>query len=140
MIIIHPKAKVHKSTEVGVNGSIRNCDKFNGDVIVERGVRIGANCVICKGEIGETRIGEGTIVMNLVNIGHNVTIGKGCEIGAGVTIAGHVQIGDNVKIKVGAVIRNRVKIGDNSIIGMGSVLVSDVDGGTWYGNPAKRIG
>ena len=67
-----------------------------GCVVVEDDVEIGANSTVDRAALDETRIGAGTKIDNLVQIGHNVTIGKHCTIVAQVGIAGSVKLGDNV--------------------------------------------
>jgi len=100
-------------------------------------VHIGAYTCIDGGNMGDTVIGDGTRIDNLVHIGHNAKIGKRCTIVAGAVIGGWVEIGDDTFVGMGALIRNRVKVGSGCTIGMGSVVVKDVpDGVTVKGNPA----
>ena len=64
-----------------------------GTVVIEDNVEIGANTCIDRGALGETRIGQGTKIDNLVQVGHNVSIGKRCVIAAQTGISGSVVIG-----------------------------------------------
>ena len=100
-----------------------------GKVIIGDNVEIGANSTVDRGAIGDTIIGVGTKIDNLVQIGHNVQIGKGClivsqagvagsakigdfvMIGGQVGIAGHIEIGDFVQIAAKTGVANSVKTG-----------------------------
>jgi UDP-3-O-[3-hydroxymyristoyl] glucosamine N-acyltransferase len=87
-----------------------------GTLVIEDDVEIGANTTIDRGALGETRIGRGTKIDNLVHIGHNCRIGKNvviaaqvglsgsCTIDDGVTIAGQVGLGDHVHIGPGVIL------------------------------------
>lgn len=111
-----------------------------GRVILEDDVQIGCNCCIDRGSLGDTIIGKGTKLDNLVHVAHNVKIGKNCQLTAGVILGGSVEIGDNVFIGLNATIKDNIKIGSNSIIGMGAVVIHDVpEGVTVVGNPARIL-
>lgn len=111
-----------------------------GKVIIGDDVEIGAGTCIDRGALGDTIIGEGTKIDNLVHIAHNVEIGKNCLIVALTCIGGGVTIEDGAYIGIGASIRNQMKIGEKAFIGMGAVVVKEVDPGvTVIGNPAKPM-
>jgi UDP-3-O-[3-hydroxymyristoyl] glucosamine N-acyltransferase len=111
-----------------------------GTVILEDEVEIGANCAIDRGTFGETRIGGGTKLDNLIHVAHNVQIGKNTVIAAQTGISGSTKIGHNVQIggQVGFV--GHIEIGDNASIGAQSGVSKSVPGGqTIFGYPAKEI-
>ena len=87
-----------------------------GSVRIEDDVEIGANSAIDRGTIEDTVIGEQTKIDNLVQIGHNCKIGKGCMIVSQVGIAGSCEIGDRVVIAGQAGLADHLKIGADSII------------------------
>jgi UDP-3-O-[3-hydroxymyristoyl] glucosamine N-acyltransferase len=97
-------------------------------VVIEDDVEIGANTTIDRGALGETRIGRGTKIDNLVHIGHNCTIGRDVLIAAQVGISGSCVIED------GAVLAGQVGLGDHVSIGPGVIL-----GGSAGVFPGKRL-
>jgi UDP-3-O-[3-hydroxymyristoyl] glucosamine N-acyltransferase len=111
-----------------------------GRVIIEDDVEIGANCAIDRGATEDTVLGAGTVLDNLVHIGHNVRIGKRCIICGQVGIAGSSVIGD------GVMMGGQVGIGDHLTIGAGariaakSGVMRDIEPGTTVGGfPAIAI-
>jgi UDP-3-O-[3-hydroxymyristoyl] glucosamine N-acyltransferase len=155
---VHPSATIHPGVQLGAgvniqagvvvgcegqgwqrgeDGSLRYFPQI-GTVVIEEDVEIGANSVITRGTLDETRIGTGTKVGHLCNIGHNCLIGKHVFISAGVTIAGSVEVGDYAWLAPGCSVRSKVKIGVHATVGTGAVVVKDIpDGVTVYGNPAR---
>lgn len=109
-----------------------------GNVIIQDNVEIGANTCIDRGALSSTTIGYGTKIDNLVEIAHNVQIGKNCIITGNVSIAGSCIIGDDVWIGPSVTINNGLKIGSNSFISMGSVIIKNVPPNSdVIGNPAE---
>jgi UDP-3-O-[3-hydroxymyristoyl] glucosamine N-acyltransferase len=107
-------------------------------VIVQADVEIGAGTCIDRGSTRDTVIGEGTKIDNLVQVGHNVTIGRHCVIVSQVGISGSVSIGDFVMLggKVG--IADHLTIGSGARIAAAAALMSDVPpGATYMGYPAE---
>jgi UDP-3-O-[3-hydroxymyristoyl] glucosamine N-acyltransferase len=88
----------------------------NGGVVVEDFVEIGANCCIDRAKFGNTIVGAGTKIDNLVQIAHNVVIGKCCLIAAQAGIAGSCRLGD------GVVLAGQVGLADNIEIGAGTMV------------------
>jgi UDP-3-O-[3-hydroxymyristoyl] glucosamine N-acyltransferase len=111
-----------------------------GRVIIQNGVEIGANTTIDRGALRDTVIGEGSKIDNLVQIGHNVVIGRHCVIVAQTGISGSAQLGDFVVLggQVGVV--GHVTIGAGAQIAGSSNVRGDVPAGVrWGGTPAKPL-
>ena len=111
-----------------------------GRVIIQDGVEIGANTTIDRGALRDTVIGEGSKIDNLVQIGHNVVIGRHCVIVAQTGISGSAELGDFVVLggQVGVV--GHVKIGAGAQIAASSNVRGDVPPGVrWGGTPAKPV-
>ena len=147
-------ATIGKGTHIGSNCSIGH-DGFGfernekgvwirfphlGNVIIGENVEIGSNTCIDRGAIGNTKIGSGTKIDNLVHIAHNVVIGENCLLIANSMLGGSVAIGKEVWVAPSASIKNQIEIGENSIIGMGAVVIRDVAPGFKIaGNPARPL-
>jgi UDP-3-O-[3-hydroxymyristoyl] glucosamine N-acyltransferase len=101
----------------------------NGIVVIEDFVEIGANCCVDRAKFGETRIGAGTKIDNLVQIAHNVMIGKCCLIVAQVGIAGSAKIGDGVVFAGQAGASDNVEIGDGVMLGARAVALNNIEPG-----------
>jgi UDP-3-O-[3-hydroxymyristoyl] glucosamine N-acyltransferase len=111
-----------------------------GRVIIENDVRIGGNCAIDRGAVGDTVIGMGTVIDNLVQIAHNVRIGRHCLIAGQVGIAGSSILGDQVMIGGQVGINDHVIIGARVRIAAKSGVIHDVaDGEIVGGYPAMPI-
>ena len=109
-----------------------------GKVIIGKECEIGANCVIDRGSVKNTTIGEKTFLDNLVHIAHNVIIGKRCILAAQVGVAGSTKIGNNVIIGGQTGISGHLIIGNNVKIGGKSGVVKNIkDNETVMGYPAK---
>ncbi len=108
-----------------------------GRVIIESDVEVGANTTIDRGAGPDTVIGQGTRIDNLVQIGHNVKIGKCCIIVAQVGISGSTQIGDYVMLGGQVGIAGHIKIGAGAKIAAQSGIMRDIPpGGEYMGTPA----
>ncbi|AJC48518.1 UDP-3-O-(3-hydroxymyristoyl)glucosamine N-acyltransferase [Allofrancisella guangzhouensis] len=108
-----------------------------GNVIIGNYVDIGSSTCIDIAKFGSTIIGDFTKIDNLVQIGHNVTIGKGCMICGQAGISGSVTIGDGVIIAGNAGIKDHTKIGAGARIGAKSGVMKDVPAGqSQMGYPA----
>ena len=109
-----------------------------GRCVLENDVEIGANTTIDRGSIDDTVIGAGTKIDNLVQIAHNVRIGKLCLIMSQVGVAGSTHIGDGVIMAGQAGIGGHIEIGDRVRIGgQAGVFGSVPPGETWSGYPAR---
>lgn len=112
-----------------------------GTVILEDRVEIGANTTIDRAKTGATRIGFGTKIDNLCQIGHNVVIGKHCAISGLTGIAGSCTIGNGVVIGGAVGIADHLTIGDGAQIGAKSGLLRDVPAKARVaGLPAQDVG
>ncbi len=111
-----------------------------GRVLVGDDVEIGNNCTIDRGALGDTVIGAGTKIDNLVHIAHNVKIGRFCIITAQVGIAGSTRIGDGTMIGGQAAIADHVTVGAGVKIVPQSGIIRDIpDGETVGGSPALPV-
>jgi UDP-3-O-[3-hydroxymyristoyl] glucosamine N-acyltransferase len=109
----------------------------NGIVVIEDYVEIGANCCVDRAKFGETRIGAGTKIDNLVQIGHNVIIGKCCLMAGQVGISGSVKIGDGVVLAGQSGVADNLEIGDGVMVGARSLVLKSVGPGNHVlGSPA----
>lgn len=104
-----------------------------GSVQIGDDVEIGANTTIDRGRFGPTRIGEGSKIDNLVQIGHNVQVGKHCILCAQVGIAGSAALGDYVVMGGRAGASGHLTIGDAAQLAGMCVAFSDLEGNAKYG-------
>jgi UDP-3-O-[3-hydroxymyristoyl] glucosamine N-acyltransferase len=111
-----------------------------GRVVIEDDVQIGANCAIDRGATGDTLIGAGTVIDNLVQIAHNVRIGQNCVICAQVGIAGSTVVGDGVMIGGQVGIVDHVKVGSGARIAAMSGVMRNIGASAVVGGiPALPI-
>lgn len=109
-----------------------------GRCIIENDVEIGANTTIDRGSIDDTVIGAGTKIDNLVQIGHNVRVGKLCLIMSQVGISGSTRIGDGCVLAGQAGLAGHINIGSGAkIAGQAGVFGDVPPGESWSGYPAR---
>ncbi len=112
----------------------------NGIVVIEDFVEIGANSCIDRAKFGQTVIGAGTKIDNLVQIAHNVIIGKCCLIAGQVGIAGSTKVGDGVIMAGSSGASDNTEIGDGAIIATRATVIHSVGAKqTVFGTPARNI-
>ena len=100
-----------------------------GLVVLEDGVEVGCGSTIDRPSVGETRIGAGTKIDNLVHIGHGVTTGKGCALAAQVGIAGGARLGNGVILAGQVGLANKAVMGDRAIASSKSGVHGEVAAG-----------
>ncbi len=148
-VLIGASVKLHAGVVIGADGFgfVRDGKygyvKFPqiGTVIIEDHVEIGANSCIDRGALGETRIGAGTKIDNLVQIAHNVRIGKRVVIAAQTGISGSTVIEDD------CIIGGQVGMGDHATVKSGAIIGSQagvlpgkiVRAGVWWGTPVQPL-
>jgi UDP-3-O-[3-hydroxymyristoyl] glucosamine N-acyltransferase len=110
-----------------------------GRVIIEDDVEIGANTTIDRGSTRDTVIGVGSRLDNLVQIGHNVILGRCCVIVAQVGISGSTVLEDFVRVGGQAAMAGHLRIGTRAEIGAQAGVISDVESGACIlGSPAQK--
>jgi UDP-3-O-[3-hydroxymyristoyl] glucosamine N-acyltransferase len=97
-----------------------------GNVVIEDDVEIGACTCVDRGTLGETRIGAGSKLDNLVQVGHNATIGKNCLIVALAGLGGSSKVGDRVVIGGQAGLPDHMTVGNDAVIWSQAGVVGDV--------------
>jgi UDP-3-O-[3-hydroxymyristoyl] glucosamine N-acyltransferase len=108
-----------------------------GNVVIEDSVEVGANSTIDRGVMGSTKICAGAKIDNLVQIAHNVEVGRGCFVAAQVGIAGSATLGNYVVLGGQVGVIGHIKIGDFVQIGAQSGIGKDAaPGSKWWGSPA----
>lgn len=161
--IIHPNVVIYPHCSIGNrvvihSGAVIGADAFYyntkkdrpvwykkmescGTVIIEDDVEIGANTCIDRGVTHDTRIMQGTKIDNLVQIGHDVVVGRNCVIASQVGIAGATTVGNGVSIWGQVGVSKTLTIGDNAQILAQSGIPSDIEGGkTYWGTPVEEAG
>ena len=139
---------LHSGSVIGADGFGYEFDKGRhrkvrqaGIVQIDNDVEVGAGTTIDRARFGRTWIGEGTKIDNLVQIGHNVVIGKHCIIVACVAIAGSAIIGDYVVIAAQVGIAGHVSVGSQSTLAARCGVTRDLPAkGTYLGFPAIPVG
>ena len=111
-----------------------------GRVIIQDHVEIGAGTTVDRGAIRDTVIGEGTKIDNLVQVGHNVAIGRHCILVAQTAISGSTTLEDMVVLGGRVAVNNHVTIGEGAQIAATSNVNNDIPaGGRYGGTPAKPV-
>ncbi len=157
--VIYPNVSIYDETVIGKgvrihSGAVIGSDGFGyafskeemkiykipqrGRVVIGDFVEIGANTTIDRGTLGDTVIGEGTKIDNLVQIGHNVKIGRYCFIVSQVGISGSTKIGDFVTLAGKVGVAGHIEIGNNITVAAKSGITKSLkEPGTYAGFPAR---
>jgi len=155
--VIYPGVKIYDETLIGSNciihsGTVIGSDGFGhapmpngtyakipqvGKVVIGENVEIGSNCSIDRATLGETRIEDGTKLDNLIQVAHNVTIGKHTVIASQTGISGSTIIGNNCMIGGQVGFAGHIRIADKSRFGAQSGVPSTISepGKDWMGTP-----
>jgi UDP-3-O-[3-hydroxymyristoyl] glucosamine N-acyltransferase len=154
---LFPNVTLYQNTEIGNrvrihSGAVIGSDGFGyvqdgavhrkvpqiGSVILRDDVEIGANVTIDRGALGPTIIGKGSKIDNLVQIGHNVTLGEHCLIVSQAGIAGSTKLGNYVVLAGQVGLAGHLKIGNRvSVAAQSGVMHNIPDGETWLWTPAQ---
>ncbi len=154
--VLYPNVVVREECEVGSRvilhpGVVVGADGFGyvregrtyhkvpqvGNVIIEDDVEIGANSCVDRATTGTTRIGAGSKIDNLVQIGHNALLGRSVIVVAQVGISGSTEIGSGATLAGQAGIAGHIRIGENAVVGgQAGVTKSIPDGAQVWGTPA----
>lgn len=157
--VIHPNVTIYNYSEIGDNVIIQSNTAIGSDAfyyktrreyyekmhtvgrtIIEDDVEIGSCCGIDSGVSGDTIVGKGSKLDNLIHLGHGVVLGQNCLIAGHTAIAGKTIIGNNVVIygKVG--INKCLHIGDGATIMAATMVSKSLEGGkTYFGTPAGEV-
>jgi UDP-3-O-[3-hydroxymyristoyl] glucosamine N-acyltransferase len=140
-VILHPGVRIGQDGfgfAMGPKGHLKVPQ--TGRVIIQDDVEIGANTTIDRGANRDTMIGEGTKIDNLVQIGHNVVIGRHCVIVAGAGISGSAILEDFVVLGGHVGVVGHLRVGKGAQIAGSSNIKDDVPpGARWGGTPAKPV-
>jgi UDP-3-O-[3-hydroxymyristoyl] glucosamine N-acyltransferase len=140
-VIIHPGVMIGQDGfgfSMGTSGHLKIPQI--GRVIIQDDVEIGANSTIDRGTLKDTVIGEGTKIDNLVQIAHNVVMGRHCVIVAQSGIAGSTELGDFVVMGARSGTAGHIKVGAGAMLAGCAVAKDDVPPGARYGGiPAKPM-
>lgn len=156
--LIHSNVSIYDNAIIGNNviihaGTVLGADAFyyktrpegfdklksGGRVVIDNNVEIGANCTIDKGVTGDTFIGSGTKLDNLIQVGHDTIIGKNCLIASQVGIAGCVVIEDNVTVWGQVGMRSGITVKKGGVLmGKAGITKSTREDTIYTGNPAME--
>jgi UDP-3-O-[3-hydroxymyristoyl] glucosamine N-acyltransferase len=156
--LIHPNVTIYDHTIIGDDvvihaGTVIGSDAFYfkrrpegydkmvscGRVIIGDRVEIGASCTIDKGVSGDTVIGDGTKMDNMIHVGHDTVIGKNCLFAAQVGIAGVVTIEDDVILWGQVGVQKDLTIGKGAVVLGQSGVPKSIEGGkTYFGSPIQE--
>lgn len=112
----------------------------NGSVVIEDCVEMGAGCTVDRAKFGNTVIGAGTKMDNIVHIAHNVTVGKCCLMAGMTGVSGSSTLGDGVVMGGQSGVGNDVTVGDGAMLGAKCSVLRDVPkGARVFGTPAGDV-
>jgi UDP-3-O-[3-hydroxymyristoyl] glucosamine N-acyltransferase len=145
--VIGDNVIIHPGTVIGSDGFGFLTDKKTGkhtkipqigNVVIEAGCEIGANVTIDRGAVGSTVVKAGTHIDNLVQLGHNVKVGRDCVLVSQTGVAGSTVVGNNVILAGQAGVAGHLTIGDGSIVTAQTGVMSDVPPkSVLFGSPGR---
>src|SRR6201993_1409273 len=155
---IYPRVTIRERSKIGSrtiihSGAVIGADGFGFQVVegrhqkiqqlgivqIDDDVEIGANTTVDRARFGRTWIQQGVKIDNLVQIAHNVVIGKNSVIVAQTGISGSTRVGERVTMAGQVGIVGHVEIADGTIIAAQSGVSKSIPGGVWFGYPAGPI-
>lgn len=155
---IYPNVTIRERSRIGSrviihSGAVIGADGFGfemvdgrhqkiqqlGIVQIDDDVEIGANTTVDRARFGRTWIQEGVKIDNLVQVAHNVVIGKNSVIVAQTGISGSTRVGERVMMGGQVGIIGHIEIGDGAAIGAQSGISKSIPGGVWFGSPAVPL-
>ncbi len=159
--VLHPNVTVYWGVQIGRRvvvhaGCVLGADGFGfarvgntyrkfpqvGTVVIEDDVELGANTCVDRASLGRTVIGAGTKIDNLVQVAHNVKIGRNVVIAAQTGLSGGVMVGDNAMVGGQVGVADKARIDENAIIGAQSGITTKAHvraGEPVWGTPARPI-
>jgi UDP-3-O-[3-hydroxymyristoyl] glucosamine N-acyltransferase len=156
--LIYPRVTIRERTRIGSrviihSGAVIGADGFGFEVIdgrqekiqqlgivqIDDDVEIGANTTVDRARFGRTWIQQGVKIDNLVQIAHNVIVGKNSVIVAQTGISGSARVGERVMMGGQVGIVGHIEIGDGAAIGAQSGVSKSIQGGVWFGYPAVPL-
>lgn len=143
--VLHANCSIHERTRIGCDcvihsGCVIGAEGFgfvptrtgwvkmeqSGCTVLEDNVEVGSNSAIDRPAVGETRVGQNTIIDNLVQVGHGCQIGFGCAIAGQAGIAGGAKIGNRVILAGQSGVANQVTVGDGAIASAKAGIHNDI--------------
>jgi UDP-3-O-[3-hydroxymyristoyl] glucosamine N-acyltransferase len=156
--VIYPRVTIRERTHLGSrviihSGAVIGADGFGFEVVdgrqekiqqlgivqIDDDVEIGANTAIDRARFGRTWIQQGVKIDNLVQIAHNVVVGKNSIIVAQTGISGSTRVGERVTMAGQVGVVGHVEIADGTVIAAQSGVSKSIPGGVWFGYPAVPI-
>jgi UDP-3-O-[3-hydroxymyristoyl] glucosamine N-acyltransferase len=155
---LYPNVTIRERVRIGArviihSGAVIGADGFGFEIVhgrhqkirqlgivqIDDDVEIGANTTVDRARFGRTWIQEGVKIDNLVQVAHNVIIGKHSVIAAQTGISGSTRLGERVAMAGQVGIVGHVEIGDGTLVAPKSGIHKDVRGGVWFGYPAVPL-
>lgn len=142
---IGDRVVVHPNSVIGADGfgffhaqGRHHKIAHGGGVIIDHDVEIGACCCVDRAKVGDTRIGPGTKIDNLVQVGHNVQLGANCLLVSHVGLGGSATIEDDVTLAGYATVREHRVVGSGAMVLARSTALTDIPSGAVVsGLPAR---